>query len=72
MDQTYIDPFLTKGHTFQEVAEWLPCHPDFLRDEVAAGRLKARRLSARCVRILPGDLRAWLEAAATIKQEVNV
>jgi len=69
MDHTSTDPFLTKGHTLQEIAEWLPCHPDFLRDEIKRGRLRAHRLTNRCLRILPADLRAWLAAGETVSSK---
>jgi excisionase family DNA binding protein len=36
----------------------------FLEKQIAAGRLKVIRLSARCVRVRPEDLAAYLERFA--------
>jgi hypothetical protein len=33
-----------------------------LEEEVARGKLRIRRLSARLVRFMPEDVRAWLDA----------
>ena len=58
--------FLDKPRSIDEVAEFLGCTRRFLASEIAAGRLRARRLSARLIRIMPEDLRHWLDAAATV------
>ena len=59
------DPVVSKPCTVDQLAEYLDATPRFVRNEIAAGRLRARRLSARLIRILPSDLQQWLDASAT-------
>lgn len=54
------DPVFSKPCTVENLAEYLGATPRFVRNEIAAGRLRARRLSARLIRILPADLQQWL------------
>jgi excisionase family DNA binding protein len=44
-----------------ELAAWLGVSRRFIECQIAHGKLRVRRLSARCVRILPNDLREWLD-----------
>jgi excisionase family DNA binding protein len=62
---TSKDPVVSKPCTVEKLAEYLDATPRFVRSEIAAGRLRARRLSARLIRILPTDLQQWLDASAT-------
>jgi excisionase family DNA binding protein len=62
---TSKDPVVSKPCTVEKLAEYLDATPRFVRNEIAAGRLRARRLSARLIRILPIDLQQWLDASAT-------
>jgi excisionase family DNA binding protein len=59
------DRVVSKPCTVDQLAEYLDATPRFVRNEIAAGRLRARRLSARLIRILPSDLQQWLDASAT-------
>ena len=59
------DLVVLKPCTVEKLAEYLDATPRFIRNEIAAGRLRARRLSARLIRILPADLQQWLDASAT-------
>jgi excisionase family DNA binding protein len=61
-----INPVISKPCTVDQLADYLDATPRFVRNEIAAGRLRARRLSARLIRILPADLQQWLDASATI------
>ncbi len=63
---------LSKPLTKRELAEWLGVSPRYLEAEVSRGALRMRRLSARAVRFLPGDVEAWLNAKATIPVEEMV
>jgi excisionase family DNA binding protein len=60
-----INPVISKPCTVDQLADYLDATPRFVRNEIAAGRLRARRLSARLIRILPADLQQWLDASAT-------
>jgi excisionase family DNA binding protein len=55
------DDFPTTPMKVAELATWLGVSRRFIECQVAHGKLRVRRLSARCVRILPNDLRDWLE-----------
>jgi excisionase family DNA binding protein len=59
------DPVVSKSCTVDQLAEYLDATLRFVRNENAAGRLRARRLSARLIRIFPSDLQQWLDASAT-------
>jgi hypothetical protein len=56
--------FPAKPMTLAGLAEWLHVSRRFLEGEINRGRLRVRRISPRCVRILPGDVARWLEQAA--------
>ena len=42
--------------TLDELAEWLDVSRRFLEGQVGSGRLRVRRISPRCVRVLPADI----------------
>jgi excisionase family DNA binding protein len=50
--------------TLPEAARRIGTSRRFLEKQIAAGHLRAVKLSARCVRIRPGDLAAWMERRA--------
>jgi excisionase family DNA binding protein len=62
------DPVVSKPCTVDQLAEYLDATTRFVRNEIAAGRLRARRLSARLIRILPSDLQQWLDASGYANQ----
>ena len=64
-----IEPIFARPRSVDEIAEWIDCTPKFLRTEIFAGRLRARKLSKRFGRIMPSDLRAWLDQASTTAVE---
>ncbi len=47
-----------------EVARSIGTSRRFLEKQIAAGHLRALKLSARCVRIRPADLADWMERRA--------
>jgi hypothetical protein len=51
------------------LATWLRVSRRFLEVEVEKGKLRARRISPRLIRFLPGDVAQWLEAAASMQDE---
>jgi excisionase family DNA binding protein len=52
-----------KPQSPQELASFLHMSRRFIENEVAGGRLKARRLSRRAVRFFRSDIVEWLEKA---------
>jgi excisionase family DNA binding protein len=48
-----------------ELAAFLDVSERFLETEVAAGRLRAIKLSTRALRFMPKDVEAWLNSKAT-------
>jgi excisionase family DNA binding protein len=59
------EPIYDRARNVDEIAAYIDSTPQFVRDEITRGRLKARKIG-RLVRVMPSDLRAWLEKAATI------
>jgi hypothetical protein len=57
--------FLSRPRSVEALAEYLDTTPHFVRKEIQAGRLKARRFSSRMIRLMPGDVQQWLDAAST-------
>jgi excisionase family DNA binding protein len=56
--------FLLAGPTSVDgIARRLECSPRFVWDQIRKGHLKARRLSARLVRIDPADFQAWYDGS---------
>jgi len=53
-----------RAYRLPEAAKRVGCSRRFLEKQVAAGHLIVIRLSARCVRIRPEDLAAFLERSA--------
>jgi hypothetical protein len=49
-----------------ELAAWLHVSRRFLETQIEKGLLKVRKISPRCIRILPGDVAQWLDRTATI------
>jgi excisionase family DNA binding protein len=54
------DDFPASPMKVTEVAKWLGVSRRFIEVQIARGNLRVRRISARCIRILPSDLEAWL------------
>jgi len=48
-----------------DLAAWLGVSRRFLEVQIEKGQLRVRRISPRCIRILPGDVARWLEQTAT-------
>jgi Helix-turn-helix domain len=55
------EDFPTAPMKVAELATWLGVSRRFIECQIAHRKLRVRRLSARCVRILPKDLRDWLD-----------
>jgi excisionase family DNA binding protein len=47
--------------TIKQLCEWLGVSRRFVEKEIESGRLRVRRLSRRMIRIMPADLKAWLD-----------
>lgn len=54
-------PLFERPKRTSELAEWLGCTQQFLNEEVALGRLPARKLTVRLTVFLPGDVKNWLD-----------
>ena len=68
MDLSTIEPtnpFLEKPRTIAELATYTGKSQNYLRGEIAAGRLVARKHSYKTILIWPNDLRKWIGAAST-------
>ena len=61
--------FPSRPMSLAELASWLDVSRRFLELQIEKGHLRVRRISPRCIRILPGDVAAWLEKAATAEVE---
>ena len=59
------DDFLSRSRSLQEISAFLDVSDGFLRVEILKGRLVARKLSNQLIRVLPGDLRNWLDRCVT-------
>jgi excisionase family DNA binding protein len=62
---TAHERFFQRPHSIEEVAEYLGSTRDYIGRQIYSGKLRARKLSAKFVRIMPSDLIEWLDAAAT-------
>jgi excisionase family DNA binding protein len=62
-----LTDFPAKPMTVAGLAEWINVSRRFLEGEINAGRLRARKISKRCVRIMPSDVKSWLDQAATLE-----
>jgi excisionase family DNA binding protein len=60
------DVIFERPRSIEEIARYLGSTEKFIRTKIDRGELKARRLSPRLIRVMPGDLRRWLEASATM------
>jgi excisionase family DNA binding protein len=58
------DPFFSKARSIREVAEYMQSTEPFIRSEISRGRLTVRKFGSHFLRILPEDLRAWMDLAA--------
>jgi len=52
-----------------ELADWLGVSRRFLETQVEKGSLRVRKISPRCIRVLPGDVAKWLDQTATATVE---
>jgi Helix-turn-helix domain len=59
------DNFPTRPLSIAELAAWLDVSRRFLEGQIEKGQLRVRRISPRCIRVLPGDVARWLEQTAT-------
>lgn len=62
--QTATAPDSVLALRLPEVARRIGTSRRFLEKQISAGHLRAVKLSARCVRIRPEDLAAWMERRA--------
>jgi hypothetical protein len=61
-------PLFDKPKKKSDLAEWLGCSERFIDEEVALGRLPARRLTVRLTVFLPHDVECWLETKRKLAQ----
>ena len=59
---------LDRPVSVKQLAEHMGVTPRFIRNDIAAGRLKARHFSSRMIRLMPEDVREWIDNAATIAE----
>lgn len=62
-----LGDFPAKPMTVAGLAAWLDVSRRFIEGEVSRGHLRVRKISPRCVRIMPSDIARWLEQAATVE-----
>jgi excisionase family DNA binding protein len=60
------DPFFERSRSIKEVAEYIGVTRVYVERQVLAGHLRARKFSTKLIRVLPEDLREWMDRAATI------
>jgi hypothetical protein len=53
----------------EELADWAGVSRRFLETQIEKGFLRVRKISPRCIRILPGDVAQWLDRTATATVE---
>jgi len=61
------EPIFERARNVDEIAEYVGSASQFVRDQITNGQLRATRIG-RLVRVLPKDLKAWLEKGATIEE----
>ena len=59
----YSDPFLSKPRSVQEVAEYLGSTEKFIWNQIWRGHLRVHRFSPKLLRIMPADLKDWIQRA---------
>jgi helix-turn-helix protein len=57
--------FLARPRSVREISEYLGVRDVFVWNQIAIGKLVARRLGTKCLRVLPEDIKRWLDNAAT-------
>ena len=60
-----MEEFLSRARSIQEIAKLLGCTELFIRKQIEYGNLKAYKFGNRFMRVMPEDLRAWLDEAAS-------
>jgi len=63
--QVQAQNFPDRPLSLADLAAWLGVSRRFLEVQIEKGQLRIRRISPRCIRILPGDVAQWLEQTAT-------
>jgi excisionase family DNA binding protein len=58
-----------KPMSVDELANWLDVSRRFVETQIEKGYLRVRKISPRCIRILPGDVAQWLDRTATATVE---
>jgi hypothetical protein len=61
--------FPTRPMSLAELAIWMAVSRRFLEVQIEKGHLRVRRISSRCIRVLPGDVAEWLNKTATAEVE---
>jgi excisionase family DNA binding protein len=62
-DQEFFD----RPRSPEELAAFLDVTQKFVYEQIKKGRLRARKLSGRMIRIMPSDLKRWLDQASTVE-----
>jgi excisionase family DNA binding protein len=65
MSSDYEDPFFSKPRSIEEIADYLGATRTFVYREVVRGKLRGLKFTQKLIRVMPGDLRDWIEQAAT-------
>jgi excisionase family DNA binding protein len=61
----YEHPFFSQPHSVEEVAEYLRVPAYFIYREIIRGKLRGLKFTPKSIRLMPGDIRDWIEQAAT-------
>jgi excisionase family DNA binding protein len=69
MMQHLPESFFDRPRSPEEVATFFGCDEKFIYKEIREGRLQGRKLSGRMIRLMPEDIRAWLDQASTLQTE---
>ena len=65
MSSDYEDPFFSKPRSIEEIADYLGATRTFVYREVVRGKLRGLKFTQKLIRVMPGDLRDWIEQVAT-------
>lgn len=63
--KTEVQNYPTRPLSIAELCQWASVSRRFVELEIERGNLPVRKLSNRLIRILPGDVRVWLDRAST-------
>jgi predicted DNA-binding transcriptional regulator AlpA len=66
------DSFFWRARSIQELSAFMGCTDRFIHSEIDRGHLKARKIGGKFVRLLPSDIREWLDSGISKPKEQKV